>query len=55
VRGTVTVLVGGRRRVLTLGEGGVLLLRPGAATVRVPAGGARDRYGNANGRAFVAR
>ncbi len=53
--GTVSVLVGGRLRVLPLGEGGVLHLRPGQAAVRVPAGGARDRYGNVNGRAFVAR
>ena len=54
-RGTVTVLVGARRRVLPLGEGGVLVLRPRGATVRAPAGGARDRYGNVNGRAFSAR
>jgi hypothetical protein len=54
-RGTVTVIAGGRRRVLALGEGGVLLLRPRGAPVRVPAGGARDRFGNTNGRAFVAR
>ena len=27
------MLVGGRRRELSLGEGGVLLLRPGAAAV----------------------
>ena len=52
--GTVTVYVGGRRRVVPLGEGGVLSLQPGHATVRVRPGGARDRYGNVNGRAFSA-
>jgi hypothetical protein len=53
--GTVTLLVGGRRRARPLGEGGVLLVRPRGAAVSVPAGGARDRYGNVTGRVFRSR
>ena len=53
--GTVTLIVGGRRSVRTLGEGGVLLVKPGGASVRIPAGAARDRFGNVNGKPFRLR
>ncbi|MBN1529895.1 MAG: neutral/alkaline non-lysosomal ceramidase N-terminal domain-containing protein [Thermoleophilaceae bacterium] len=53
--GTVTVLTGERRTVRPLREGGTLLVRNGKAAVSVPAGGARDRYGNVNGRPFRSR
>jgi hypothetical protein len=49
----VTLLVRGRRRVLALR--GRIAVRVGSGTrVRVPAGGARDRHGNVNGRPFSA-
>jgi neutral ceramidase len=55
-RGVVTVLVGSSRRNRSLGRSGVLVLRPRArAVVRVPAGGARDAYGNVNARPFATR
>jgi neutral ceramidase len=53
--GTVTVVAGGRRTVRTLREGGTLLVHERKTTVRVPAGGARDRFGNVNGRPYSSR
>ncbi|HEU0023729.1 MAG TPA: neutral/alkaline non-lysosomal ceramidase N-terminal domain-containing protein [Thermoleophilaceae bacterium] len=54
--GSVRVLVGRRTRLPRLGEDGTVLLDPpSGAVVRVPAGAARDRYGNVNGRPFSTR
>jgi neutral ceramidase len=52
-RGRIVVRVNGRRVVVTRARSGRFLVpaRPGAHVV-VPAGAARDRYGNVNGRAF---
>ena len=49
------LIVGGRRSVRTLGEGGVLLVKPGRRLGAVPAGAARDRFGNVNGKPFRLR
>ena len=54
-RRPVGLVVGGRRTVRALGEGGVLLVRPRGASVRIPAGAARDRFGNVNGEPFLQR
>ena len=52
-RGTVTFLVNGRRRTVHAGPDGVYRVRaPAGATVTVPRGAARDRFGNYNGRAL---
>ena len=53
--GTVTLIGGARRSVRTLGEGGTLLVKPGGAPVRIPAGAARDSFGNVNGKPFRLR
>ena len=51
--GRVTFLVDGHRRAVKAGPGGVFETRaPASAKVTVPAGAARDRFGNHNGRAF---
>src|SRR3954447_19515415 len=52
-RGAGTFVVDGPRRTVKAGPGGVFTTRaaPGAK-VRIPAGAARDRFGNHNGRAF---
>ncbi|MFL5516345.1 MAG: neutral/alkaline non-lysosomal ceramidase N-terminal domain-containing protein, partial [Gemmatimonadales bacterium] len=51
--GAVTFVVGGHRRTVKAGSGGTFTTRaaPGA-TVRIPAGAARDRFGNHNGHPF---
>ena len=52
--GSVTFLVDGRR-VLTRTRSGTRFRIPAGRSVVVPAGGARDRYGNTNARALTIR
>jgi hypothetical protein len=49
--GAVTFLVDGHRRTANAGPGGVFTTHAASgAKVRIPAGAARDRFGNHNGR-----
>ncbi len=51
--GRVTFVVDGHRRTVKTGAGGVFETRaPRGAKVTIPAGAARDRFGNRNGHAF---
>lgn len=52
--GTVTFLVAGRRIVVRRRSGTAFPI-PGGASVTIPAGGARDRYGNTNAGAIEVR
>ncbi len=52
--GSVTFLVGGRRRVVRAAEASAFPI-PAGAHVSIPAHGARDRYGNTNPRAVRIR
>ena len=53
--GRVTFVVGGRRFVVRRRSGGTFSATFPAGKVVVPAGGARDHFGNANARPFVVR
>jgi hypothetical protein len=51
--GTVTFLVNGHRRTVSAGPDGRFVVNaPSAAAVKIPRRGARDRFGNFNGKAF---
>ena len=53
--GRVAFRVGGHRRVVRIGKGGRFLVSSLDGRVVVPAGAARDRYGNRNAAALVVR
>jgi hypothetical protein len=50
-RGTVRARVGSRIVTARIVRGGARIATPNGEQVTVPAGGARDAYGNRNGRA----
>ncbi|MEA2374265.1 MAG: neutral ceramidase [Thermoleophilaceae bacterium] len=52
-RGRVAFRVAGKRRLVRVKSGGVFLVQAGGKSVSVPAGAARDRYGNSNGAALT--
>jgi neutral ceramidase len=53
--GSVTFRAGGRDVIVHAGSGGVFHTPAGSGRVVIPAGGARDRYGNRNAAPFTVR